>query len=141
MEVPKVLQYLFALIIVLVIIVVIVNKCTGSSDRDVKVRFGDPEVLLFSASQPPNMCGGEYVNPKKNKLEWMRIHMPATMRKLSDMSIPGYDDSATRFHDFPTLDDEINGRVPLKHRPFTTAESVASHIDLSGFNTDQAEDI
>lgn len=141
MEVPKVLQYLFALIIVLVIIVIIVNKCSVHTARDIKVRFGDPNIMIFDKNQPAAKCRGDYTSPKKNKLEWMRLHMPTTMRKLGDMSIPGYDDSSTKFHDFPTLDDEINGRVPLKHRQFTTAESVGSHIEFSGFNTDQSEDI
>lgn len=135
------LTYVVAIILVLIIIAIVVRKIWLCKQMR-NVRFGEDEILLFDKSQPPLRCRkiDDYVNAKKNRYEWLKIHMPATMKHMMDREIPGFDDSATRFHEFDEFDEiTMAGNSRRRHRPFTSAATTASHIELSGFDTSGRE--
>ena len=86
------------------------------------VRFGSNAVKEFNPSDPPITCNPLLRN-KRAKIEWMRMHAPNLCRQQSNKNMPDYHlmNGYSNETPEPTLEDEISGRVPLKHKPFRSA--------------------
>lgn len=129
-----VLQYLVAIILVLIIVGIVIREFY----RRRYVKFGEPEIMIFDKDLPPNRCQkvNDYVSDKKNRYEWLKIHMPATMKHVTEREIPGYVDP---MNEYPDANEHDLSRFSRLHRQFTSAATTASHIELDGFNTSGRE--
>lgn len=125
-------HYLLAIVIVLIIMLLIGRKVW----RQRCVQFGSDQVLTFNKDDPPVNCRLGLASLKAKKLGWMRIHMPSTYRTLADRTIPDYDfTDALKLEELPpTLEDEVAGGVPIKHKPFI-GYSLDSHVLPEGYNS------
>lgn len=110
--------------LVIVILVVIIYSLRK------KVTFGQNKILSFDVNAAPCAVG------KKKKLEWMRMNMPLNYRRIKSEEVVDYDhDLYKQYLDMtPDIYAEIDGKVPLKHKPFMNNQ-MCDHITDEGFTS------
>ncbi len=137
MAIEDILQWTLAVLIVLIIIVFLLCKTSLCQKQ---VQFVSDDVMSFCKDDPPNFCNPKMKPPRKrDTLLDFKVACPATFRHMADQTLP----DATYAYgpdlsNVPTLEDEISGKVPLKHKPYTGA-CVSSHVEFDGFNTEYGD--